>query len=194
MQLVEKLTALTAKRDHRYRLADNFLRFWFRFVFPFQESLRSGLRPGDHYSAELAPALADHVAPVFESLCREWVLRRHGSRATQVGSWWGRALDSLRADGERTSEEIDVVATARSRVTIVGECKWTTAPMTVKTLADIERYKIPALRQAGAKFAKDGPLIVLFSRGGFKANLSELAAQRDDVELVDVAQLDQGLR
>jgi AAA+ ATPase superfamily predicted ATPase len=189
MQLVDKLTSLTAQRDFRYRLNDNFLRFWFRFVFPYQESLRSGLRPADHFEAEIAPALPEHVAPVFESLCRRWVRRSLGGRATLVGPWWGRALDRLRAAGERGSEEIDIVGAARSRVTIVGECKWTSGRMTAKVLDDLERFKLPALGQAGARFAGGGPKILLFSKSGFKDNLVDIAAERDDVRLVGLGEL-----
>jgi AAA+ ATPase superfamily predicted ATPase len=189
MQLVERLAPFTAKREFRYRLRDDFLRFWFRFVFPFQEDLRAGLRAGDHYEAEVAPALPEHVAPVFESLCRRWVRQNMGAEATQVGPWWGRALDRLRATGERGSEEIDVVGTARSRVTLVGECKWTSGKMSAKVLEDLEQFKIPAMRQAGARFSSSGPQILLFSKSGFKSSLRELAGGRGDVRLVDLALL-----
>ena len=193
MRLVEKRSPLTARRDFRYRLRDDFLRFWFRFVFPFQESLCSGLRPADHYDAEIAPALPDHVAPVFEGLCRRWVRRNLGARATQVGPWWGRALDRLRAGGERGSEEIDIVGTSRSRVTVVGECKWTSGRMTARVLDDLERFKLPALRQAGARIAAGGPTILLFSKSGFKDSLVAEAAAREDVRLIGLEELDRGL-
>ena len=193
MRLIEKLTPAGSRRDLRYRLTDDFLRFWFRFVFPFQESLRAGLRPADHYRAEVAPALPEHVAPVFERLCRRWVRRNLGARATRVEPWWGRALDRLRREGERTSEEIDVVGTARGRVTLVGECKWTSGPMTSRVLGDLETYKLPALRQDGARFAGNGPTILLFSRSGFKAKLVEQSVAREDVRLVDLDELDRGL-
>jgi hypothetical protein len=168
------------------------MRFWFRFVFGFQESLRAGLRPGDHYDAEVAPALAEHVAPVFERLCRRWVRESLGSRATLVGPWWGRSLDRLRAAGERGSEEIDVVATARSRVTVVGECKWTAGRMGLGVLADLERFKIPGLRQAGARLAAAGPEILLFSKSGFAEGLKAAAAERDDLRLIGLSSLDRG--
>ncbi len=31
------------ERNHRYALADDYMRFWFRFVFPFQDDLKTGL-------------------------------------------------------------------------------------------------------------------------------------------------------
>jgi len=193
MRLVEKLTSMTSERDARYRLRDDFLRFWFRFVFPFQESLRAGLRPGDHFDAEVAPVLPEHVAPVFERVCRRWVRATLGRQATTVVPWWGRSLDRLRARGERSSEEIDVVGSARSRVAIVGECKWTSRKMPPSVLADLERYKLPALRQAGARLAVSGPRILLFSKSGFGKGLVEQAANRDDVTLVGLDELARGV-
>jgi uncharacterized protein len=191
MGLVEQRGPIGARpgsRDHRFRLADDFLRFWFRFVFPFQDDLSAGLRPSDHYEGEVAPVLGDHVAPVFERLCREHVRRAWGSRASRVGAWWGPALHELRRNGERTSEEIDVVGSGRSGVVLVGECKWTTRKLSAKVLDEIESYKLPALRQSGLKVAAR-PEILLFSRSGFKQALVEAASARDDVQLISVAAL-----
>lgn len=186
MGLVERRGPLGARagaRDHRFRLADDFLRFWFRFVFPFQDDLSSGLRPTDHYAGEVGPALADHVAPVFERLCREYTRRVWGRRASRVSAWWGPALNELRRSGDRTTEEIDVVGSGRSGVALVGECKWTTRKLSTRVLHELETYKIPALRQSGLKLSAQ-PEILLFSRSGFKQGLVDLAAARDDVHLV----------
>jgi uncharacterized protein len=189
MSLIERVAAVAGRADLRFRVADPFLRFWFRFVFPFQDDLKSGVLPANHYDNEIKPVFSEHVAPVFESLCREWTRRELG--ASRVGSWWGNALNALRKTGERSSEEIDVVGLQRSAVTVVGECKWTSGRLTAKVLDDIEDYKIPAMRQAGLRVAH--PFIVLFSRSGFKTNLVDQAADRDDVRLVELDQLVQGL-
>jgi hypothetical protein len=191
MGLVEQRGPLGARpggRDRRFRLADDFLRFWFRFVFAFQDDLSSGLRPADHYAAEVAPALADHVATVFERLCREYTRRVWGRRASRVGAWWGPALHDSRRRGVRTSEEIDVVGSGRSGVALVGECKWTTRKLSAQVLDDLQAHKIPALRQSGMKMTTQ-PDILLFSRSGFKQSLVEVAADRDDVHLVSAADL-----
>lgn len=194
MRLVKRIAPVTAGvgfRDHHYCVADNFLRFWFRFVFDFQDELRSGLNPEDHYDGKIAEALPEHVANVFESLCRQWVRKTLGRRANHVGKWWGKARHDLRKSGERQSEEIDIVGTYRSRshVTLVGECKWTSGKMTAQCLADLEEYKMPALRQADVKFSKERPLIVLFARSGFKQRLVDIAEKRQDVRLVALDEL-----
>lgn len=98
-------------------------------MFPFQADLEAGLAPEDLFESEIAPELAGHVAPVFEDLCREYVRAHMGATATRVGRWWGNALNRLRQSGERSTEEIDVVGTARKRVTLVGEVKWTSKPI-----------------------------------------------------------------
>jgi len=52
---------------------------------------------------------------------------------------------------------------------------------------------LPALRQAGARFIASGPEILLFSKSGFEKSLVDQAAGREDVRLVDLDQLEQGL-
>ncbi len=190
MRIVDRDLPITSRPNatgYRYRLADGFFGFWFRFVRPFAAELEAGLAPADLWLTEIAPAFPDHIAPAFEALCRRWARANLGDRASRVGAWWGPALNELRASGERTAEEIDVVGVARGRVSLVGECKWTAKPVSVYLLAEIERFKLPALVQSGAKLAKDGPLIVLFSRSGFTAGLRRLAASREDLRLVELA-------
>jgi AAA+ ATPase superfamily predicted ATPase len=190
MQVVDRHAPVTAREDernHRWELSDGFMRFWFRFVFPYQEDLKTGLAPRVLYREEIEPQLADHVSPAFETLCRQWVL--HTGRATRSGAWWGNALNEHRRSKTRTTEEIDVVGLARSVVTLVGECKWTKGQMPLSVLEDLDAYKIPAMREGKIRFAKDGPHIVLFSRSGFSDALKRLAEQRGDLTLVPVEQL-----
>ncbi len=166
-------------------LDDHFLRFWFRFVFPYQADLEAGLGSGDLFDAEVGPALASHVAPVFEELCREHVRASMGAAVSKVGRWWGNALDSLRRSGERSSEEIDVVGLARGRVSVIGEVKWTAKPLGPAILRDLEEFKVPALTQSGFKLAGE-VTTVLFSKSGYTDVLRERANAGEHLMLVDV--------
>lgn len=174
---------------YRYRMSDGLFRFWFRFVRPFAADLEAGLDPADLWATEVGPAFAEHIAPDFELLCRRWVRVNLGTVASRVGGWWGPALHELRASHERESEEIDVVGLRRGRVSLVGECKWTTRPVSVSLLADLEKRKLPALRQSGARLVKEGPLVVLFSRGGFTDGLRKAAGERERLRLVELEDL-----
>jgi uncharacterized protein len=174
-------------RSGRWRLDDEFLRFWFRFVFPFQSDLESGLGAYALFDNEVAESVADHVAPVFESWCLEWLRSKSFGGATKFGNWWGNATDELRRVKERSSEEIDAVGSHRNTVTVVAEAKWTTTELTPAIVHDLEKYKIPALRQTGIKVAAR-PAIVLFSRAGYSSSLRDLARREARLELVDVAE------
>lgn len=174
----------TARAGH-WSLRDPFLRFWFRFVFPFQADLEAGLAPADLYGSEIEPALADHVAPFFEESCRAHVRASHGRDATRIGSWWGPARNDLRRTGRRNTEEIDIVGMARRRITIVGEAKWTTRPLDVTILRDLAEYKLPALEQAGFTVSRSCRT-VLYSRSGYTDGLRRQAEAQPQLHLVSI--------
>lgn len=169
-------------RSRSYVLADGFLRFWFRYVFPFQPDLEAGLDPATIVENEIQPTLADHLAPTMEEVARAWVRRSGIGDATKVGAWWGRSLDSQRRRGERTSEEIDIVGLRGKRATVIGEVRWRSKPMAVDILEEIDRFKLPALQQAGVKVAD--PEVVLVSRSGFGRGLKRAASENPHIRLV----------
>lgn len=188
MRIVRRRLPVAARPEARggqWHLEDPFFRFWFRFVFPYQEDLESGLRARDLYDAEVAPALNDHVASEFEQWCRSWVRQHLGSRARTVGAWWGPALHTLRRTGERSSEEIDIVGIGRNRVTVVGEAKWQDKPLGPAVLQDLQTYKVPALSRAGFTLAPE-VTTVLMARSGYTAALRRAAADNPHLVLVDV--------
>jgi hypothetical protein len=187
--LVERRLPLGAddtSRQGHWHLTDPFFAFWFRFVFLFQDGLESGLRDEDVFDGEVAPALSEHVSRVFEEWSRSWARENYGRTATIVESWWGNALNKYRKSGERTTEEIDIVGTARSKVNLLGEAKWTSKPMQAKVLDWLERYKLPALKQAGFSVV-DQPTILLLSKSGYSSALMEKAESDPKLVLVDVA-------
>jgi uncharacterized protein len=177
-----------SSRGGHWELSDPFFRFWFRFVFPFQADLEAGLRPDDLWESRVKPSLGDHVAPVFEDLCRDWARATYGRTAQRFGSWWGNARNDLRRTGERTTEEIDIVGTARGRVTLIGECRWRDKKMDGDLLKELDDFKLPALRQAGFKI--DGDLqVLLFSRGGYSSAVERASVADERLRLVDVAEV-----
>lgn len=180
------LAAVNARR-RRYRLADPFIRFWFRFVFAYQADLTAGLPPQDHYDRNVAPFLAEHTGVAFEDICRTWVRHRYPTITDTVGPWWGMARHDLRKAKVRLTEEIDVVGARREKVTVVGECRWQRRQMGREVLTDLVDYKLPALAQSGVDVS--AVMIVLFSRSGFRRDLQEAAARQGNIELVDLTKL-----
>lgn len=177
-------------RNRLYSIDDGFLRFWFRFVFPFQADLEAGLPGSVVLDSEVLPALAGHLSPAIEEVARGWVRRNGIGGATRVGAWWGPATDEFRVSGDRTREEIDIVGITRGRVVTVGEVRWHNKPMDVGILGELDRFKLPALRKAAPVVGK--PAIVLVSRSGFTDGLREAAASDEQIRLVELEELVEG--
>lgn len=108
-------------------------------------------------------------------------------RTNAVGSWWGPALNSQRARGNRTSEEVDAVALHRKKVVAVAEAKWTNKPMDAAVLSDLTIYKLPAMAQAGLDVNDCD--ITLTARSGFTTGLQALAATTPQVRLIAATDL-----
>lgn len=182
--------APASSRQHKHRITDGFIRFWFRFVLGHQEDLQEGLAPRDMWDGLIAPHLAQFVAPAFEELCQRYTRHLYGAHAPIVGGWWGPALDKHRRAGSRQVEEVDVAGIQDRRLKIAGECKWTSGPMPASVLNDLREYKLPAMQKEGRlTVSADGPRILLFSRSGFSDSLHADAQTDKHVELVDVATL-----
>jgi uncharacterized protein len=118
---------------------------------------------------------------------------------------WLGAATGVSADGlssshvvadaaHRTTREIDVVALAAgergrsrvSRITCIGEAKSSDRERTSDDLARLERVR--ALLVADGADCAHAKLI-LFGRSGFSPQLEATAAERPDVELVDLNRL-----
>lgn len=186
MRLAQRVIPVGAKAGERrtaWRCNDHFVRFWFRFVRPYQSELEAGADPGAYWASEVEPHLARHAAPVFEEVVQSWLRREYAGQVLAVGPWWGNSLNRLRRAKERSTEEIDAVGIRRDSVVFVAEAKWTNSAMSADVLTDLRAYKLPALQQAG--FDITDVQIVLASRSGFTQSLQDLAADDPSIRLVD---------
>jgi AAA+ ATPase superfamily predicted ATPase len=122
MQLVSRVVPVTERDPRRskralYRIADPYLAFWHRSIAPLVNAGSIGLADPAHLWEEVVrPRLDEHLGPVFEEICREFVRRtnRLGFQPLRVGEWWG-------ADSQN---QVDVVAVGGAGELLVGECKW----------------------------------------------------------------------
>ncbi len=157
-----------------YRIKDNFLQFWFRFVLPNVSYLETGRtaavekRIREHF-------IDGHVAYVYEDVCRErlWGLADSGELGfvpERVGRWWSG------------SDEIDVAGLSASEGRAVwGECKFWKDPVGANVLRALEE------KAARVPWERDRrtDAFALFSASGFTDELREIAEMRGDVVLVD---------
>lgn len=122
-----------------YGIGDNFLQFWFRFIYP----SRGHVEEGDRKAVERA--LGDfnlHVSRVFEKKIAREALEECRKKKTvfefqKMGRWWGHRRDE--SDGKRKTEEIDIIALNEDTNEILfGECKWQDAVDATKILAELK--------------------------------------------------------
>jgi uncharacterized protein len=101
-----------------YRIADNFLSFWFRFVYRHRADIARGLGR-QIVDAAILPGLSDHMGEPWEEMTRAFV-RDEAARGalpvevSSIGRWWN--TDS--------SVEIDIVGVRGKTVVLAGSSKW----------------------------------------------------------------------
>ena len=182
--LVAREVPVTASRTQskrsRYRIADEFLRFWFRYVEPDRSSIEEA--PDVVYEGTIEPDLPHHVATTFEDVCEEAVRAsiRRGALGpySAVGRWW---------DGEN---EIDVVGLAPTDDRILlAECEWTSQPVG-HALADRLRENAEHVRWGPDARAERYAVFcyAIFSKRGFVAGLADDLG--DDWRRFDLDDLD----
>jgi uncharacterized protein len=179
--LVERLRPVTASPRSKkvaYRIADQFLRFHYRFIDPARSQLRTSALARAYLHDTVLPQLDHHASLTWEDICRQHVLRTTPDVA-EVGRWWGQVPTG---EGSRTEErEIDIVAVSSGRRPVaVGMCKWTAAKVDLNELNLLDRLA----HYAGAD---DGTRRVIFSRSGFTSRLTAYATHDDRLALLTPA-------
>lgn len=177
LHLVERVVPITESQPHKsrrgvYRLKDNFLRFWFRFVLPNHSQLERGAKEAV-LDTIISPGLDTLTASVFEQACRQYFWR-NGLNAKlpfipkQIGGWW------------QANEEIDVALLSDTHIMLV-ECKWSRRPVGVDILEQLQDKSKFVLKEMNEQMILYG----LCSRTGFTEQMIELARKRNDVLLYD---------
>jgi AAA+ ATPase superfamily predicted ATPase len=175
--VVERETPVTDP-DGRgvYRITDQFLRFWFRYVLPNRVTLEQGHTEPVRDAIE--ETLAEHASWTFEDVCRQAVrTAAFPVSCSRVGRWW------------YGSDELDVAGIDEQTDTLVfGECKWTSDVVGRGLLDGLE-----ALEDEVRWHGNDRSVMyTLFARTGFTETVRDIAAEREDLLLftpVDVLEL-----
>lgn len=177
--LVERLRPITASprsKTTAYAIADQFLRFHYRFVEPGRSQLRTRQLARAYVRDRVLPELDHHVSRAWEEICQQHVLRIAPGVAA-VGRWWGNVR--LDAGGRGEQREIDVVALdADRRVVALGSCKWTDRAMDFDQLNLLDRLA-PYVDDSAAEAER-----FLFSRNGFTDRLRRHADDDPRLHLV----------
>lgn len=175
LRLIEREVPLTEEqaksRRGRYRILDPLFRFWFRFVYGNDDRYE---RLGeDAYEAVIEPALPDLVSQEFEKLCQGALPNLFpGKTFLDIGRWWYK------------EHEVDVVGFTTDGTMVVGDCKFTNAPLDYSALASLEDHSAeirwtPATGDTNMEYA-------LFTRSGVTQSVQEAVSERDDLAVFDL--------
>lgn len=182
MGLVERRHPVAGPTRGRvsYAVADPFLRFWFRFVAPRESRLHSREQARLHLEQVVAPQLDKFVSEdAFERICQEW-LRERLDDAVEAGRWWGPIRGREEGKLRSRAYEADAVAVgANGEILALGSCKWPTGDGHEHSAAELDK-----LERIRAELDAPEAHLFFFDRSRFSPRLRELAAKRDDVELV----------
>ena len=167
-------TAPEKSKSGLYRLTDNFIAFWFKFVYPYRAYLEKG--ETKFVLSQIKKGFVQNYASfVFEDVCREkmWELSAADTwdfHFDKVGRYWGAKAG-----------KIDIVALdSTGEDLVLGECKYTSSPKGLSVLHALQEKADIMLKLTNAKRVQ----YLIFGTSGFTQGLTE-KAQEGNVRLIE---------
>lgn len=177
LDIVEREIPITEENPEKskmglYMIKDNFISFWFKFVYPNKSLIESGQMK--YVEDKIRMNFIDnHVSYVFEDICRTkvWDLLSEGISFNRVGRWWG-AKDV----------EIDIVAyDSVGTDMIFGECKYS---KNKKGLSVLESLQSKA-KSVNWKKNSRNEYFIIYSKNGFTDDLIKYSKEHKNIFLKD---------
>ena len=156
-----------------YFIKDNFISFWFKFVYPNRSFLEIG---NTEYTLKKIESdfIEKHVSFVYEKLCREYATKLASNgyfngKITKIGRWWNK------------NTEIDIVGVdEESKAKLFGECKYTSKPVGLNIFFEL-------LNKVEKNFKNvDDSEFVICSKSGFSRELIDYAKRNKNVYLFNL--------
>lgn len=182
---VEKRTPVTEKNPEKsrkglYFISDHFIRFWFRYVYPYKGELEldnmqivlDEIRK-DFIEKFVAFAYEDICKDIFANMCRNGTISFVPSC---IGSYW---LNNFEGD-----TEIDVMAVDHQNKRIfAGECKYHAKPVDAPVYFALKE-KVDGAAEIRKTFPGYDVIFGVFSKSGFTQRLLDAAKGNANLLLV----------
>ena len=176
LDLIEREVPVTEENPSKsklglYYIKDNFISFWFRFVYPYRSLIESDQEM--YVMKKIQQNFIDnHVSYVYEDVCRKqiWQLLSRDISINRAGRWWGNG-----------DIEIDVVAyDSVGKDIVFGECKYSKTPKGMDVLTSLKNKSTYVKWNANNR----NEYFCIFSKSGFSENLMEYAKSNPNVILI----------
>lgn len=182
---IEKRTPITEKNPEKsrkglYFISDNFIRFWFKYVYPYKgelelDNMQIVIEEINKDFTEKFVAFAYEVIckDIFVKLCKEEI----SFTPSRIGSYW---LNDINND-----TEIDVMAIdTPDKKLFAGECKYHIKPVDAQVYFSL---KEKVENNDEIKKAYPGFKIIygVFSKSGFTNRMLDIAKENADILLIN---------
>lgn len=182
---IEKRTPITEKNPEKsrkglYFIADNFLRFWFCYVYPYKGELEL-----DNMQIVLDEIHKDFkekfVAFAYEDICKDIFAKLCSNNAisfvpSRIGSYWLNDYDG--------DTEIDVMSVDhQNKQVFAGECKYHTKPVDAPVYFALKE-KVDNAAEIRKSFPKYNIIYGLFSKSGFTKRMLDIAKETPNILLI----------
>ena len=164
-----------------YFIADNFIRFWFRYVYPYKGELEF-----DNMQIVLDEIQKDFiekfVAFTYEDICKDiFVKLCKGGEVSftpsHIGSYWLNDFDG--------DTEIDVMAVDQQNKRIfAGECKYHNKPVDAPVYFALKE-KVARTDEIRKAYPNYTVTFGVFSKSGFTQRLLDAAGENPDILLFE---------
>lgn len=156
-----------------YGISDRFLHFWYKFIFPNSSALEYE-EAEQFYKNYIENKLYEFVEQTYIRVCKEFLvlMGQYGKLPAafdQPESFYGK------------EGVIPIVLTGKDGKLLVASCKWSAEPMTG---ADFEE-----LLKRTEQLGQEADYYYLFSKEGFRSELSAAVSGMDNIELIDLESL-----
>ena len=182
---VEKHTPVTEKNPEKsrkglYFISDNFIRFWFRYIYPYRGELELDNMQivldelqKDFITKYVAFSYEDICKDIFADLCRSGAVNFVPSR---IGSYW---LNDYEGD-----TQIDVMAVDHQhKLVFAGECKYHVKPVDAPVYFEL-KGKVANSREIFRAFPEYEVIYGVFSKSGFSPRLTDMAKENAGLLLI----------
>lgn len=182
---IEKRTPITEKNPEKsrkglYFISDNFIRFWFCYVYPYKGELEL-----DNMQIVLDEIHKDFkekfVAFAYEDICKDIFAKLCSNNAisfvpSRIGSYWLNDYDG--------DTEIDVMSVDhQNKQVFAGECKYHTKPVDAPVYFALKE-KVDNAKEIRKSFPKYNVIYGLFSKSGFTKRMLDIAKENSSILLI----------
>lgn len=182
---IEKRTPITEKNPEKsrkglYFIADNFLRFWFCYVYPYKGELEL-----DNMQIVLDEIHKDFkekfVAFAYEDICKDIFAKLCSNNAisfvpSRIESYW---LNDYDGDTEIVVMSVD----HQNKQVFAGECKYHTKPVDAPVYFTLKE-KVDNASEIRKSFPKYNVIYGLFSKSGFTKRMLDIAKENPNILLI----------